>query len=249
MIELAILKTYDSAAHRASVQLVGSLTTYLDDIPISVSIPGSSLVIGNRVIVAIPGGNIRDAVIIATWPGGTPPGGDFFALTRFLRAGRYHPFPLGSYVPFAVAANTLYAAPWFSPVPRSVSRIACQVVMATAGSIRLGLYRDDGHVYPGDRIIDAGIVDTGTTGFREITGLNISILANVLYWTALVANATPEVAAHSVDTAWTPIGHGASLMTAPRQWTVPFTFAPLPHPFPATASPSLAHIPRVALFF
>jgi hypothetical protein len=72
MIELAILKTFDSANHRASVQLVGSLTTYLDDIPVSVAIAPSSLVIGNRVLLAIPGGNIRDAVIIATWPGGTP---------------------------------------------------------------------------------------------------------------------------------------------------------------------------------
>jgi hypothetical protein len=70
VIEIAVLKTFDSANHRASVQLVGSLTTYLDDIPVSVAIAPSSLVIGNRVLLAIPGGNIRDAVIIATWPQG-----------------------------------------------------------------------------------------------------------------------------------------------------------------------------------
>jgi hypothetical protein len=74
VIEIAVLKTFNSANHRASVQLVGSLTTYLDDIPVSVAIAPSSLVIGNRVLLAIPGGNIRDAVIIASWPGGTPPG-------------------------------------------------------------------------------------------------------------------------------------------------------------------------------
>jgi len=74
MIELAILKNYDGVNHRANVQLAGSLTTYLDGVSISVSIPPSALVTGNRVILAVPGGNPKDACVIATWPGGSPPG-------------------------------------------------------------------------------------------------------------------------------------------------------------------------------
>ena len=38
MIELATLKTYDEEYHRAGVQLMGSLTTYLDHIPVSLSL-------------------------------------------------------------------------------------------------------------------------------------------------------------------------------------------------------------------
>lgn len=71
MIELGILKTFDSQNHTAGVQLAGSLTTYLDDIAVSVSIPSSAMVVGNYVLVAIPGGNPRDACVIATWPQGS----------------------------------------------------------------------------------------------------------------------------------------------------------------------------------
>lgn len=75
MIEIAILKNYDGVTHKAGVQLIGSLTTYLDNIPVSVDISASAMVVGNRVILAMPGRNVKDAVVIATWPGGSGGGG------------------------------------------------------------------------------------------------------------------------------------------------------------------------------
>jgi len=75
MLELGILKTFDSENHTAGVQLAGSLTTYLDDISVSVSIPSSAMVVGNYVLVAIPGGNPRDACVVASWPSGSSGGG------------------------------------------------------------------------------------------------------------------------------------------------------------------------------
>jgi len=75
MLELGILKTFDSETHKAGMQLVGSLTTYLDNISVSVSIPSSAMVVGNYVLVAIPGGNPRDACIVASWPQGSSGGG------------------------------------------------------------------------------------------------------------------------------------------------------------------------------
>ncbi len=73
MLELGILKWYDQDHHRAGVQLIGSLTTYLDAVPVSVAIPPSAIVTGNRVLVALPNQNPRDACIIASWPRGEPP--------------------------------------------------------------------------------------------------------------------------------------------------------------------------------
>ena len=81
MIEVGILKNFDSGTYKAGVQLAGSLTTYFDDISVAKNIPSSALVIGNYVIVAIPGGNPKDACVIATWPGGTPGGGAFLDLS------------------------------------------------------------------------------------------------------------------------------------------------------------------------
>ena len=73
MIEIGILKYFDTVNHKAGVQLAGSLTTYFDDISVAKNIPSLALVVGNYVIVAIPGGNPSDACVIATWPSGGSP--------------------------------------------------------------------------------------------------------------------------------------------------------------------------------
>jgi hypothetical protein len=81
MIELGILKNFDSGTYKAGVQLAGSLTTYFDDISVAKNIPSAAMVVGNYVIVASPGGNPRDACVIATWPQGSPGGGAFLDLS------------------------------------------------------------------------------------------------------------------------------------------------------------------------
>lgn len=71
MIELGILKTFDTQNHKAGVQLAGSLTTYLDDIAVATNIAPEAMTVGNYVLVAIPGGNPRDACVVASWPAGS----------------------------------------------------------------------------------------------------------------------------------------------------------------------------------
>jgi len=75
MLELGILKTWNSTTYRAGVQLVGSLTTYLDNINVAINIAPQAMVVGNYVLVAIPGGNPRDACVVASWPAGSSGGG------------------------------------------------------------------------------------------------------------------------------------------------------------------------------
>jgi hypothetical protein len=67
MIGLGILKTWDSATYTAGVQLVGSLTTYFDSVNVARNIDDADMVIGRQVILAIPGSNTRDAVVIAVY--------------------------------------------------------------------------------------------------------------------------------------------------------------------------------------
>jgi hypothetical protein len=67
MLEIGILKNFDSGTYKASVQLAASLTTYFDNVNVAKNIPSAAMVIGNYVIVAIPGGNPRDAVVIAVF--------------------------------------------------------------------------------------------------------------------------------------------------------------------------------------
>jgi hypothetical protein len=67
MIEVAILKTWDSDTYKAGVQLVGSLTTYFDSVSVARNIDDADMVLGRQVILAIPQGHPRDAVVIAVY--------------------------------------------------------------------------------------------------------------------------------------------------------------------------------------
>jgi len=67
MIEIGILKNFDSGAYKAGVQLAGSLTTYFDDVSVALNIASGEMIAGRHVILAIPGGNPRDACVIAVF--------------------------------------------------------------------------------------------------------------------------------------------------------------------------------------
>jgi hypothetical protein len=67
MIEVAVLKNFDSGTYKASVQLAGSLTTYFDDVNVARNIASGEMITGRHVILAIPGGNPRDAVVLAVF--------------------------------------------------------------------------------------------------------------------------------------------------------------------------------------
>jgi len=67
VIETAILKTWDSVNYKAGVQLAGCLTTYFDSLNVARNIAAAEMVIGRHVILAIPEGNPRDAVVIAVY--------------------------------------------------------------------------------------------------------------------------------------------------------------------------------------
>jgi len=67
MLEIGVLKNFDSGTYKAGVQLAGSLTTYFDDVSVARNIASGDMVIGRSVIVVIPEANPRDAVVIAVF--------------------------------------------------------------------------------------------------------------------------------------------------------------------------------------
>jgi hypothetical protein len=67
MLEIGILKNFDSGTYKAGVQLAGSLTTYFDDVKVARNIPANKMITGRHVILAVPEGNPRDAVVIAVF--------------------------------------------------------------------------------------------------------------------------------------------------------------------------------------
>ncbi|KKK53836.1 hypothetical protein LCGC14_3090770, partial [marine sediment metagenome] len=71
----------------------------------------------------------------------------------------------------AVFDGLLWAMPFYIPkAPNVVDEIAIKVTAADAGkSARLGIYFDNGAIYPGTRAFDAGTVSLGTTGLKTIS--------------------------------------------------------------------------------
>jgi len=67
VIKVAILKNFDSGTYKAGLQLAGSLTTYFDDVNVARNIASGEMITGRHVILVIPGGNPRDAVVIAVF--------------------------------------------------------------------------------------------------------------------------------------------------------------------------------------
>ncbi len=68
MIKRGILKAFDSDTYTATVQIAGSLSVWLDDVPVSRGIPTAEMVTGRNVaVIFLDPGNPSDAVLVAVW--------------------------------------------------------------------------------------------------------------------------------------------------------------------------------------
>lgn len=112
------------------------------------------------------------------------------------RPGEYYASPHGSTTTGLVGTGgALRAAPFLVGKIRTFDRIAVEVITAAAGGlIRLGIYADDGTGYPGTLTIEAGAVDSATTGLKEIA-ISQTLTPGTYWLTSMgeVANATTRI--------------------------------------------------------
>lgn len=68
MLKKAILKSFDSVNYQATVQVMGSLGTWLPTISVSRIIPAAEMVAGRKVaLLFFEESNTNDAVVIAVY--------------------------------------------------------------------------------------------------------------------------------------------------------------------------------------
>lgn len=91
-----------------------------------------------------------------------------------------------------VVADKIYAYPFLVLKSEAFDRISIYINTLSVGNARLGIYNNvvEG-VKPGTLVLDAGEIDTGTTGLKEIV-IN-QVLEPGLYWLAILYSATPVV--------------------------------------------------------
>ena len=107
------------------------------------------------------------------------------------------------------ADGVLWAIPLYAPGrPTLIDRIAIRIeTPTTAADVRLGLYQDDGNMYPGQLIVDAGEVSAGSLDLKTLT-VNETVPRGVL-WLALKpegANANLAGINASSPGAWVSLG-------------------------------------------
>ena len=158
----------------------------------------------------------------------------------YLRSGAYHSSQsCGEVTTWSSIADRLYVYPFYVPLRTTFDRISIHVTAEAAGSARLGVYADDGSIYPGDLVLDAGTVSVGTAGQKEI---EISLMLEPgLYWLAFMSNVAPSLGAQTDTYCFAPLGSTGPYTKRRNHFYISYSFGALPDPFPAGANYVASH--------
>lgn len=140
-----------------------------------------------------------------------------------------------------IAANTLVAMPFLVPVAQTFDIITINVTTVGAGSsARVGIYKDNGSLYPGALHFGSGSIDTSTGTVKDTTiTAALQTFPSGLYWLAYVCSATaPVIRCQNMQQClpFLGTGSGAGNVAPAVGYTVAFTFAAMPDPFTAGAT-------------
>jgi hypothetical protein len=169
-----------------------------------------------------------------------------FSWMRHRKSGYYHNLPLVNSTTTITFGNyILMAFAFHVPTQQTFDRIAIHVTTTTvSGKIGLGIYADNGDVYPSSLLLDAGTVDISSTGLKEIE-INVT-LEKGLYWLALLSvniSGTFYLGATAVANQFAPIGRSSPYAIAYNNYQFISFETDLPDPFPEGATISATAMP------
>ena len=75
LLKKAIVKSYDAATHKATVQIAGSLSVWLEGVRVATDIPAGDVVVGRQCSVLFLDPSNQDEAVVATIQGALPSGG------------------------------------------------------------------------------------------------------------------------------------------------------------------------------
>jgi hypothetical protein len=183
---------------------------------------------------------------------GATSGGAALALNQFFTGyvpGRYYfPGPSGA-ATVPVAANRLYASPFFSFQRQTFTKLGIEITTAAGTNGRLGIYKWANGV-PSSLILDAGAINIASTGYQEITGLNFTLNPGVYGLAFLPDTAVTVRAITNTGISWfANFLLGASAPGAAIELLVNAaqTYGALPATFPASLTYQSANAPSVGL--
>jgi len=143
-----------------------------------------------------------------------------------------------------VTANVTRAFPFIVGASFTADRIQFDVTTSASGvnsNCNVGIYNDNGNLYPSTLVVDGGQKSTSSTGLKTTT-ISTPLSPNTLYWLVYNCHKTPTFRSISQADMPSVLGwdgtSGAS--TQITGWTVPRTYSStLPATFPAGGTPLL----------
>jgi hypothetical protein len=132
----------------------------------------------------------------------------------------------------ASAIDRTNYCPMLVEASRTFDRIAVQVTSAVAGTARLGIYAATSALAPGALVLDAGTVNTGTTGLKAIT-INQTLSPGVYF---LVAHTSSACSLAAVVGSPAGLGTWEDSLDFAEGLTVTQTISALPDPGTAISS-------------
>jgi hypothetical protein len=181
--------------------------------------------------------NPQDAATKAYADTHGPGGAGVPPLHRHQRVGYYmRPYAAGSlYGTYQIPADELWAAAFVVPETATFDRIAVYVTTPSSqapNQMRLGIYDDDGNSAPDALVLDAGVVDTSTSGLKTIT-IDEQLGAGI-YWLVAIqgGNCRIRVGSYGIHL------HidASNFYRACAGWQGSQSFGALPASFPAPIS-------------
>ena len=140
-------------------------------------------------------------------------------------SGRYYTSPMTQTLTLAMAANKLYAEPFYVGVETTFSKISIDVTTPALGRCELGIYNNNSGA-PGSLLVDAGNVSDGSAGAQEITGQSLT-LSPGWYWLAVGCSDMPSLEATSSTNGIFGFLEGLTAQNSTAyQMSVPWTYFP-----------------------
>ncbi len=133
----------------------------------------------------------------------------------------------------SLTADKLYAYHLAITRALTIDRLGLWVSVAAAGNARLGIYNDNGNVYPGSLLLDAGAVDVSAIGKKE--AIIDQALTKGLYWLAIICSA--EITVYKGQWAHSPLGRSNTTLKAvySHYYKTGVGYGALPDPCPSGA--------------
>jgi len=145
----------------------------------------------------------------------------------------------------AATHNVTRAFPFIVGSGFTANRIQFEITAFVTGAnsfCNVGIYNDNGNLYPSTLVVDGGQKSTQSNGVK-FTDISTSLSANTLYWLVYNCHKTPTFRSISPADIPSVLGWDANTPGASRQitgWTAPRTYAStLPATFPAGGTPLL----------